>query len=59
MREADTRIRGKNDMSSKWRDRTLREVYPYWILGEVPAEDLPFIAGNDMLAGNICMVLRR
>lgn len=39
-------------MSSKWRDMILTAVYPYWVLGEVPAEAVPYIACNDMLAGN-------
>lgn len=32
---------------------TLMQVYPYWIMGQVPTEDLPYIACNDMLAGNM------
>lgn len=40
-------------MTSRWRDMTLAQVYPYWILGEVPDADVPYIACNDMLAGNM------
>lgn len=39
--------------SNGWRSMTLREVYPFWVLGEVPDEDIPFGACNDMLAGNM------
>lgn len=40
-------------MSSRWRTITLTQVYPYWIIGEVPDSDIPYIACNDMLAGNM------
>lgn len=40
-------------MVSKWRDMTLAQLYPYWILGEVPDADVPYAACNDMLAGNM------
>jgi hypothetical protein len=32
---------------------TLAQVYPYWILGDVPDSDIPFIACSDMLEGNL------
>jgi hypothetical protein len=40
-------------MTSRWRNMTLKQVYPHWIVGEVPDVDIPLIACNDMLAGNM------
>lgn len=40
-------------MGTKWREMTLAEAYPYWVLGEIPRDEIPFIACNDMLAGNM------
>jgi hypothetical protein len=32
---------------------TLSQAYPYLVLHEVPEEDIPYIACNDMLAGDM------
>lgn len=40
------------EIPMKWREMTLTEAYPYWILGDVPPQEIPYIAYNDLLAGN-------